>query len=226
MYVYSKDKGSVFDGGYFRLFINFNFNSWFQISNCSADVYFVLQETVEPFHLINNTRQDELFPGGDLGDLKNKIGGDPSLEVIAIRKPFDSEASRIFQLSKSYVWWLDDPWAALVALAAISILLCLVGLIVIIFTHSRSVVLCRDTTLCSHRENWLKGTPSHLYTCILQIVKLFFFFLIRYMRYVREYETHLRAFDQPEFVEPPSFLREYETQVKHLQYKFYIFFRM
>lgn len=135
-----------------------------------ADVYFVLQETVEPYHLINNTRQDELFPGGDLGDLKNKIGGDPSLDVITIRKPFDSEASRIFQLSKSYVWWLDDPWAALVALAAISILLCLVGLIVIIFTHSR------------------------------------------YMRYVGEYETHLRAFDQPEFVEPPSFLREYETQ--------------
>lgn len=47
------------------------------------------------------------------------------------------------------------------------------------------------------------------------------------MRYVGEYETHLRAFDQPEFVEPPSFLREYETQVKHLQNKFYeIFLRM
>lgn len=147
IYVNSEDKGSMFDGGYFRLFINFNFHSWFYILNCSADVYFVLQETVEPYHLINNTRQDELFPGGDLGDLKNKIGGDPSLDVITIRKPFDSEASRIFQLSKSYVWWLDDPWAALVALAAISILLCLVGLIVIIFTHSRSVVLCRDTTL-------------------------------------------------------------------------------
>lgn len=40
------------------------------------------------------------------------------------------------------------------------------------------------------------------------------------MRYVGEYETHLRAFDQPEFVEPPSFLREYETQVKHLQNKY------
>lgn len=147
IYVNSEDEGSMFDGGYFRLFINFNFHSWFYILNCSADVYFVLQETVEPYHLINNTRQDELFPGGDLGDLKNKIGGDPSLDVITIRKPFDSEASRIFQLSKSYVWWLDDPWAALVALAAISILLCLVGLIVIIFTHSRSVILCRDTTL-------------------------------------------------------------------------------
>lgn len=50
--------------------------------------------------------------------------------------------------------------------------------------------------------------------------------MIRYMRYVGEYETHLRAFDQPEFVEPPSFLREYETQVKHLQNKFYeIFFK-
>ncbi|XP_062579030.1 protocadherin Fat 3-like [Saccostrea cucullata] len=135
-----------------------------------SDLYFVLQQTIEPYHLINNTEQDTLFPENVQDELKNRIGGDPSLKVIIIRKPFDSQASRIFQLSKSYVWWLDDPWAALVALAAISILLCLVGLIVIIFTHSR------------------------------------------YTRYINEYAAAMKVYDQPEFVEPPSFLREYETQ--------------
>lgn len=114
---------------------------------CSSDVYFVLQQPYEPFPLINNTDQT-LFPENVQNELKNKIGGDPTLEVITVRRPFDAEASRIFQLSKSYVWWLDDPWAALVALAAISILLCLVGLIVIIFTHSRLVTKQWDNHFC------------------------------------------------------------------------------
>ncbi|XP_021344578.1 uncharacterized protein LOC110444533 [Mizuhopecten yessoensis] len=82
------------------------------------------------------------------------------------------ENANIYQtrLTKSYVWWIDDPWAALIALAAIIILLCIVGIIVLVFTHSR------------------------------------------YTKYINQYRIYQASYDQPDFMEPPSFLREYETQ--------------
>ncbi|XP_036359179.1 uncharacterized protein LOC118763608 [Octopus sinensis] len=72
--------------------------------------------------------------------------------------------------TKSFVWWMDDPWAALVALAAIIILLCLIGIIVVLFTWSR------------------------------------------YTKYLNQYRIHHLASEPTDFVEPPNFLKDFETQ--------------
>jgi len=69
--------------------------------------------------------------GGD------QIGLIESVKVVTVRPPYYGNLGANIILSKSYIWWSDDPWAALVALAAISVLLCIVGIIVLVFTHSR-----------------------------------------------------------------------------------------
>ena len=69
------------------------------------------------------------------------VGGSLNTVVDDIRLPYGQGVlirTRVV-MTKSYIWWMDDPWAALVAMAAIIILLCIVGIIVIIFTYSRSV---------------------------------------------------------------------------------------
>ncbi|BFZ17467.1 hypothetical protein BsWGS_20506 [Bradybaena similaris] len=40
-------------------------------------------------------------------------------------------------MTKSYIWWTDDPWAALLALAAIIIVVSIVSIIVVFYTYSR-----------------------------------------------------------------------------------------
>ena len=40
-------------------------------------------------------------------------------------------------ITKSHVWWTDDPWSALVALAGIVIILAIVGVIVIVRSYTR-----------------------------------------------------------------------------------------
>ena len=57
--------------------------------------------------------------------------------VPYIRLPFAETLAASLGISKSYIWFMDDSWAALVALAAIIILLCIVGIIVMLFAHSR-----------------------------------------------------------------------------------------
>ena len=67
------------------------------------------------------------------------VGGSLNTVVDNIRLPYGQSVIIRTMITKSYIWWMDDPWAALVAMAAIIILLCIVGIIVIIFTYSRSV---------------------------------------------------------------------------------------
>ncbi|KAK3608192.1 hypothetical protein CHS0354_039207 [Potamilus streckersoni] len=133
-----------------------------------TDIIFVLSQLEPPnFPLIENSdpkiavflannRVSALAPG--------------KYTVDKIRTPYAEGSELQFRITKSYVWWLDDPWAALIAITAISILLCLVGLVYIIFTHAR------------------------------------------YEKYLNQYRVMQVGYDHPEFVEPPSFLREYETQ--------------
>ena len=80
-----------------------------------------------------------LFPDTKITELSGVLSSGPDLSVVTVRKPYEGAEVVSLRLGKSYVWWLDDPWAALIAIAAISILLCLVGIIVLIFTHSRYV---------------------------------------------------------------------------------------
>ncbi|RUS82557.1 hypothetical protein EGW08_009687, partial [Elysia chlorotica] len=71
--------------------------------------------------------------GNILQTLRKNLGDG----VESVHQPYPSPANVVAMPYKSYIWWMDDPWAALVALAAIIILLAIVGIIVIIFTHSR-----------------------------------------------------------------------------------------
>lgn len=54
-----------------------------------------------------------------------------------IRLPYDVLTFTRTMLGKSYIWWMDDPWVALVALSAIIILLCIIAMVVIVFSYSR-----------------------------------------------------------------------------------------
>ncbi|KAL5018741.1 hypothetical protein ScPMuIL_004463 [Solemya velum] len=138
-----------------------------------TDVTFVLGQIDAPnFPLLNNSGSDGLKVRSDaiITQLQNKLGGDLQVVVQTVRIPYQGLIDVKTLITKSYIWWMDDPWAALVALAAICILLSIVGIIVIIFTHSR------------------------------------------YIKYINTYRISQTSYEQPDFMEPPSFLREYETQ--------------
>ena len=66
-----------------------------------------------------------------------KIKEVTNVDAFDVHAPYDDAEIIQIKLAKSYIWWSDDPWAALIALVGISILLCIAGIIVIIFTHSR-----------------------------------------------------------------------------------------
>ena len=44
--------------------------------------------------------------------------------------------------AKSYVWWTNDPWAALVAVAAVIFVIALVGIIILLNAYTRLVSIC------------------------------------------------------------------------------------
>ncbi|XP_060080745.1 protocadherin Fat 4-like, partial [Ylistrum balloti] len=140
------------------------------IDGTDSDVIFVLGEPREPYNLINNSRMPEIFTEDKTSNLNTRLQADNTLIIEKIRLPYQDANLYKTLLTKSYVWWIDDPWAALIALAAIIILLCIVGIIVLVFTHSR------------------------------------------YTKYINHYRVYQAAYDQPDFMEPPSFLKEYETQ--------------
>ncbi|XP_041364043.1 protocadherin Fat 4-like [Gigantopelta aegis] len=102
--------------------------------------------------------------------------------IDKIRVPFDplsmeGSSTRLgggggvtVRLTKSYVWWLHNPWAALVSLACIIILLAIVAIIILLHTWAR------------------------------------------YRMYLHRFAVFHTSLASPDFTEPPSFLREYETQ--------------
>ncbi|KAL3875970.1 hypothetical protein ACJMK2_033864 [Sinanodonta woodiana] len=133
-----------------------------------TDIVFVLSQLEPPnFPLIENSD-----PKIATFLANNRVSAllPSKYSVDKLRMPYTEGSELQFRITKSYVWWLDDPWAALIAITAISILLCMVGLVFIIFTHAR------------------------------------------YEKYLNQYRVMQTGYERPEFVEPPSFLREYETQ--------------
>jgi len=80
-------------------------------------------------------------------------------DVTIVHPPLAGEQAAQTVLAKSYIWWLDDPWAALIALTAISILLCIVGIIVLVFTHARYVTVFLRLFICARRVclPWIYG---------------------------------------------------------------------
>ncbi|XP_076458561.1 protocadherin Fat 4-like [Babylonia areolata] len=150
-----------------------------------TDVVFVLAD-YQTFLLYENTALDVTLI---LQTLRQNINVG---RVVEIRKPFDltvvtglsqrlSDSAAISDLgqfafsigkpmTKSHVWWTDDPWSALVALGGIVIVLGIVALIVIVRSYTR------------------------------------------YNSYMRHYRVYHATMASADFTEPPSFLREYETQ--------------
>ncbi|XP_052824185.1 cadherin EGF LAG seven-pass G-type receptor 2-like [Octopus bimaculoides] len=129
--------------------------------NAISDITFVIAQQTVPHRLINIPSNDKIREEfNKLGDTIGDIGS-----VITTYQP-----QRAAMKTKSFVWWMDDPWAALVALAAIIILLCLIGIIVVLFTWSR------------------------------------------YTKYLNQYRIHHLANEPTDFVEPPNFLKDFETQ--------------
>jgi len=83
---------------------------------------------------------------------------------------FAASIGNVGSITKSHVWWTDDPWSALVALAGIVIILTIVAIIIIFRSYQR------------------------------------------YNSFMRRYRVYSATMASADFTEPPSFLREYETQ--------------
>eukprot|EP00745_Piridium_sociabile_P042201 TRINITY_DN84561_c0_g1_i2.p1 TRINITY_DN84561_c0_g1~~TRINITY_DN84561_c0_g1_i2.p1 ORF type:complete len:313 (-),score=73.06 TRINITY_DN84561_c0_g1_i2:127-1065(-) len=106
----------------------------------STDLYFVAGYAEEPYVLINTTSSEaisKILSKDRQDNITTIIGEALNKDVDNIRLPYSDTVIYRSQITKSYLWWMDDPWAPLVALAAIIILLAIVGIIVIIFSHSR-----------------------------------------------------------------------------------------
>lgn len=130
-------------------------NSVLDFDASGTDVVFVVADT-RSFLLYENSALDTLISVVELQVLRQNINVGTVMEV---RKPFDltavtglsqrladsealSELSQFaFSLSKpitkSHVWWTDDPWSALVALAGIIIILAIVAVIIILRSYNR-----------------------------------------------------------------------------------------
>ena len=100
------------------------------------------------YKLIKNDNSD-LFTSAKINEINTGLNKGDNININIIRPPYANSAPIQTRITKSYVWWLDDPWAALIALAAIIILLSIVGIIVIIFTSSRYVYKTRVYLHCS-----------------------------------------------------------------------------
>ncbi|XP_055954929.1 protocadherin Fat 4 [Patella vulgata] len=110
------------------------------VEMASTDVTFVLAEINGEHRLLNNTNPAHTgLVLGKEGVLGSKITAVTAIEVERVRVPYAQAVLLRGMVTKSYIWWMDDPWAALIALAAIIILLSIVGIIVIVFTYSRYV---------------------------------------------------------------------------------------
>ncbi|KAK3089813.1 hypothetical protein FSP39_006721 [Pinctada imbricata] len=151
-----------------------------------SDITFVISDQNRGYQLAENT-DSSLSILGDAGTAAGSLGQiyvDLNRNVDDVRKPYEAAniqginsalaANRniVRVMTKSYIWWMDDPWAALVALAAIIVLLSIVGIIILAVSWSR------------------------------------------YNNYLASYRVYRRNYEhQPDFTNPPSFLKEYETQV-------------
>ncbi|KAK7506436.1 hypothetical protein BaRGS_00002548 [Batillaria attramentaria] len=151
----------------------------------------VLIESIQTRLVVNNGILDYDEDGVTSSSIRENVNTNVG-NVVQIRKPYDltavtglsqrlsdsslmSELSQFaFQLSKpitkSHVWWTDEPWAAFVALGGIVIILALVGVIVILRSYNK------------------------------------------YNNYWERYRIYHATMASADFTEPPSFLREYETQ--------------
>nr|KAG5713430.1 hypothetical protein BaRGS_024978 [Batillaria attramentaria] len=166
-----------------RLVVN---NGILDYDEDGTDVVFVVADTVT-YQLYENSALEIVTSSSIRENVNTNVGN-----VVQIRKPYDltavtglsqrlsdsslmSELSQFaFQLSKpitkSHVWWTDEPWAAFVALGGIVIILALVGVIVILRSYNK------------------------------------------YNNYWERYRIYHATMASADFTEPPSFLREYETQ--------------
>ncbi|KAH9514483.1 hypothetical protein Btru_025384 [Bulinus truncatus] len=107
----------------------------------STDIVFLAAATMAPYQLINNTDTNAaslLTSAQALARVRDAFHGSPSSTAVdVVPLAYSRDSAVLHVLTKSYIWWMDDPWAALIALAAIISLLSVVGIIVLEFTYAR-----------------------------------------------------------------------------------------
>ena len=117
--------------------------------------------------------------------------------------------------------YAEGPWLALIALAGIIILFCIIGIIVICFTWARyniytSWMLIKFWSLF-HCQVLIRQSVNVLSSIKINTpLKPSPFFFRRYKRYREKHQRspmYVAPKYEPVFMEPPSFLKEYETQV-------------
>ncbi|KAK7004767.1 protocadherin-like wing polarity protein stan, partial [Biomphalaria glabrata] len=116
------------------------FNGALQIDLKATDVTFVaaLPKTTYQLLTYNDPQADSLLTSmGAVSKIRSAVGSSLSSNIEAIRQSYGSNVIIKPMLTKSYIWWMDDPWAALIALASIIMLLSVVGIVVISFSYAR-----------------------------------------------------------------------------------------
>ncbi|KAJ8318063.1 hypothetical protein KUTeg_003154 [Tegillarca granosa] len=121
-----------------------------------TDVQFVVADQLQGYILLEKDGTDYLTTNSATSQaILNAIKRDlPNSSGVAVkvRAAYTADniqgvvdalgGSNIVRLkSKSYIWWTDNPWAALVALAAIIILLCLVAIIILFFSWNSLILI-------------------------------------------------------------------------------------
>ena len=78
-------------------------------------------------------------------DTKRTLGSEleTKLNIVIsdVRLPYPETTIVVKTMTKSYIWWLTNPWAAFVAIAVMIILICIINFVVIVFSYSRSVTV-------------------------------------------------------------------------------------
>ncbi|KAK0044204.1 protocadherin-like wing polarity protein stan [Biomphalaria pfeifferi] len=116
------------------------FNGALKIDLKATDVTFVaaLPKTTYQLLTYNDPQADSLLTSmGAVSKIRSEVGSSLSSNIEAIRQSYGSNVIIKPMLIKSYIWWMDDPWAALIALASIIMLLSVVGIVVISFSYAR-----------------------------------------------------------------------------------------
>jgi protocadherin Fat 4 len=141
------------------------------VGTTGTDIWFVAINMTSHSLLPRASVAGAFMANGSMSQIRDAFEKSGVAKVAEIRAPLAQTGQVRMDTRGIYV---DGPWLALIAMAGIIILFCIVGMIVICFTWGRYK---RYTN--NYQQNFIYGAKYH---------------------------------NDPVFVEPPSFLKEYETQ--------------
>ncbi|XP_041363172.1 uncharacterized protein LOC121378881 isoform X2 [Gigantopelta aegis] len=187
------------------------------IETDSTDIVFVLvgKEIEHEYTLLRNTdpmTKDRVMSDDTKRTLGSKLKNKLNLVIGDFRLPHPETNIVVRTMTKSYIWWLTNPWAALVAVAVMIILICIINFIVIVFSYSKYMKYVHK-----YNEYQMKHSNAQLHASMIQLHPDMFMTPDMYMtpdvlNHVTSCPDMLTASQEYINQTPRSYLREYEEQ--------------